>query len=122
MSERIPAIMERQEATEREIRRLEEMVKSSVDDIKATIRSEIRDLKDEQIADLKAQVKAAVERGDQQAKAAIERVERMAERVMKVERRQDQWATSAGVVNWLIRASLAIGGLVVGILGGQHIK
>lgn len=122
MSERIPAIIERQEATERELRRLEEMVKSSVDDIKATIRSEIRDLKDEQIADLKGQVKAAIDRGDQQAKAMAERMERMAERLMKVERRQDQWSTGAGVVNWMIRLAIAVAGIVVGILGGQHIK
>ena len=108
--ERIPDILQRIASLETDIKRSDALLKSSVDDIKATIRSEIHDLKSEQINDLKA--------GQKQL---AERIDRQSERLSRLERTQDQWTTARGVVNWLIRLVIGIGGLALGIFSAKHV-
>jgi chromosome segregation ATPase len=83
---------------------LDRLWRSTADDIKAAIKAAIGELKTEQIADLKGSVKEAVVRLD------------------KVERKQDRWDTSAGVVHWFIRGAFAVAGLAAGLLGAEHFK
>jgi Flp pilus assembly protein TadB len=110
MAARIPHILERLASLETAVKHSDTMLKSSVDDIKATIRSEIFDLKSEQIADVKAALKQLGER-----------VESQSLRLARLERAQDQWKTAGGVVNWLIRAAIGIGGILIGIFGYRHL-
>lgn len=109
--ERLPSIIARQEALEKDVERLENLVKSSVDDIKATIRSEVADLKSEQIGDLRKRV-------DDQS----QRIEAQARSLGTLQRKQDQWDTARGLMNWLIRLAIALAGVIAGIFGAEHIR
>lgn len=110
MAERIPHILERLASLETAVKRSDDMMKSSVDDIKATIRSEISDLKGEQIGDLRAA-----------NQKLFDLHERLSNRVDTIERAQVEWKTSASVANWLIRFAMAVGGAAAGIFGYRHI-
>ncbi|WP_315731697.1 MULTISPECIES: hypothetical protein [unclassified Bradyrhizobium] len=111
MTERIPDMLARLTSLEGHTERLERAWQSSVDDIKAIIRSEIRDLKDEQIADLKQTNRDLTDK----LSAAFKRID-------EVELRQAQWNTGASVINWMIRAGIGAVGLLAGLFGAQHIK
>lgn len=108
--ERIPDMLQRMASLETDVKRLNELWKSSVDDIKATIRSEVSDLKTEQINDIKGNVNKLGER-----------IDRQTERVSRLERTQTEWTTARNVVNWLIRLVIGIGGIAVGIVGSKHV-
>lgn len=108
--ERIPEMYARLERLERDMGDLQKVWRSSVDDIKAIIRSEIRELKSEQIADLRTS-----------AKERDNKIEELEDMIRGLEKRQDRWDTSAGVVHWLIRTIFAVGGLGAGYLGAKHI-
>ena len=113
MVERIPHILERLASLETAVRHSDEMMRTSVDDIKATIRSEISDLKGEQIGDLRAA-----------HTKLLERIDRMAERIDKLERTQAEWRTGAGVAEWMIRFAILLIGAIgagLGLLGYKHI-
>ena len=109
-AERIPNILQRLASVETKLQGMDTLWKSSVDDIKATIRSEVSDLKSEQINDIKISQKQIADRIDIQSN-----------RLTRLERTQDQWSTAKGVVNWLIRLVIAIGGIAVGIVGAKHV-
>ncbi len=104
---RIEARLEGLEARQEE---LTGMLKSSVDDIKATIRSEVADLKSEQIADMKRQIITMDQRMDGQNILLAD-----------VRTKQDRWDTGASVLNWIVRALIGIGGGVAGYLGAKHL-
>jgi hypothetical protein len=110
MTGRVARIEARLESLEKQHEALNDMMKSSVDDIKATIRSEVSDLKSEQIADIKRQVLTMDQRLDGQ-------------NIMlgDVRSRQESWDTGASILNWLIRSLVAVGGLVMGYFGAKHI-
>jgi uncharacterized protein HemX len=110
MTERIPNILERLASLETAVKHSDDMMKSSVDDIKATIRSEISDLKGEQIGDLRAA-----------NQKLFELVDRLTSRLDAIERTQAEWKTGASVANWMIRLAIGFGGAAAGILGYKHI-
>ena len=103
MVERIPDILQRLASLETAMKHSDEMLRSSVDDIKATIRSEVSDLKGEQIGDLRAAQQKLMERMD------------------RVEQSLSRWVTGASVVDWLIRFAILVGGALAGIFGARHI-
>jgi hypothetical protein len=113
MVERIPDILQRLASLEKGQEMSAKMLASSVDDIKATIKSEISDLKGEHIGDLRiAQAKL------------LERLDRQAERIQMIERTQGEWKTGAGVAEWMIRfAILLVGaiGTAGAVFGYKHI-
>jgi len=106
MVERIPDILQRLASLEKGQEMSAKMLASSVDDIKATIKSEISDLKGEHIGDLRTA----------QAKL-LERLDRQAERIQMIERTQSEWKTGASVVEWMIRFALILGSGAIGVLG-----
>jgi len=124
MVERIPDILQRLASLETDIKRSDQLLKSSVDDIKATIKSEISDLKGEQIGDLKSANANLIERLDRQAER-MERIERSAsERIERLERTQGEWKTGAGVAEWMIRFAILLIGVIItglGVFGYKHI-
>lgn len=113
MTERIPVMFERLERLERDMHALEQFLRSSVDDIKNTVKGEVADLKTETIADLKEKLK-------EQAKQLAD----MELRLRVAETDQIKWKTSAGVVNWMIRTAFGLIGAGATILGyetfGKH--
>ena len=110
MSGRVARIEARLEALEKQQEALNAMMKSSVDDIKATIRSEVSDLKSEQIADMKRQILTMDQRMDGQNVMLSD-----------VRTKQDRWDTGASVLNWIVRILVGIGGIAAGYLGAKHI-
>jgi len=110
MAERIPDIMARLAMVESKVQGLDALWRSSVDDIKATIRSEISDLKSEQIADLRKRFE-------------IEGValEKMEIRLREVEGRQRDWDTGRRVVDWVTRFLIGAGALGAGYYSGKHL-
>lgn len=106
MAERIPVMMERIERVEKDVQAMQQFLKSSVDDIKNTVKGEVADLKSETIADLK------------------EKVKDMETRLHIAELDQAKWRTSAGVVNWMIRTAFGLIGAGAAIIGfetfGKH--
>lgn len=107
---RVARIEARLEGLEKTQEDLGNMLKSSVDDIKATIRSEVADLKSEQIADLKRQIITMDQRMDGQNIMLAD-----------VRTKQDRWDTGASVLNWIVRIIVGIGGAVAGYLGAKHL-
>jgi hypothetical protein len=107
---RIEGLTARVDALSGEIKRLENIWSSSVDDIKATIRSEVSDLKAEQIADLKRQINTMDQRMDGQNVMLAD-----------VRTKQDRWDTGASVLNWIVRVLVGVGGAVAGYLGAKHL-
>lgn len=110
MVSRVARIEARLEGVEARQEELSKVFKSSVDDIKATIRSEVSDLKSEQIADLKRQIMTMDQRMDGQ-------------NVMlgDVRTKQDRWDTGASVLNWMVRIVIGIAGVWAGYVGAKHI-
>lgn len=108
---RVIGISERLSAIEADMRRLDDKWQKSVDDIKATIRSEVSELKSEQIADLKTRLQDGYRTLEAQDK-----------RLDAVEKAQDRFHASAGVVNWLIKVGIAIAGVFAGAFGWDHIR
>jgi hypothetical protein len=106
---RVARIEARLDGLEVAFGQLSALWKTSVDDIKSTIRSEIADLKSEQIADLKRQVITLDQRLDGQNMLLSD-----------VRTKQQGWEMSAGVVNWVIRALMGAAGLIAGYLGAKH--
>lgn len=102
--ERIPDILQRLAVLETAVERSERLLKSSVDDIKATVRSEISDLKSEQINDIRKLVDT----------------DHM--RLNEIERRQDRWEGGAGITGWLIKVIIGLAGIGAGYFGSGHIK
>lgn len=96
---------------EADLERMDDKWQRSVDDIKATIKSEVADLKSEQIADLKARIGTLDQRVDGQ-------------NVMLSDLRtnQERYDTARGVVNWLIKTVIGIGGVLAGAFGWEHIR
>lgn len=96
---------------EADVARMEDKWQRSVDDIKATIKSEVADLKSEQIADLKARISTLDQRVDGQ-------------NVMLSDLRtnQDRYDTARGVVGWLIKTVIGIGGVLAGAFGWEHLR
>lgn len=93
-----------------EQKRLDRIFESTVDDIKALIKSEIADLKGEQISDLRGQINAL---GQQVAAQNLH--------ISDLRSRQEKWDSGAGVVSWLIKTAIAGAGLAAGYFGAKHV-
>lgn len=98
---------------ENELERLDDKWQKSTDDIKSTIKAEIGELKTEQLAEFRRRIDDG-----------YRRLEGFDLRIQKMELEQTRWQTSAGVVNWLIKALFAIGGILATVAGyetfGRH--
>jgi hypothetical protein len=95
-------ILIRLTAVERDLTRMESLWRSSVDDIKATIKSEVSDLKSEQIAELR------------------KRLEIIDNRLTVLEKDQAEISGGKTALAWFIRITIAIAAMLVGFLGGRH--
>lgn len=106
-------VLRRLDKVEAEVESLERLWRSSVDDIKNTIKGEVRDLKTEQIAEIR-------KRQDDETGVLREYDKRLRD----VENAVRDWNTGRGVVNWMIRTAFAIIGAGAAILGyetlGRH--
>jgi chromosome segregation ATPase len=107
--ERLPQLVTDVELLKSGQQQLDKLLKSSIDDIKATIRSEVADLKSEQIGDLRRAFDGMASR-----------IDRQSTRMDKMEREQDRWQTGKSIANWLIRTVLVIAGVLVGYFGATH--
>ncbi len=110
MTGRVARIEARLEALDDKYDNMDKLLKSSVDDIKATIKAEVSDLKTEQINDLRRRVETMDQRMDGQNMMLSD-----------VRTKQDRWDTGAGILNWLVRILIGIGGGVAGYLGARHL-
>lgn len=95
-------VLARLTLVERDMTRMEAFLKSSVDDIKATIKGEISDLKTEQIADIRR------------------RIESLEKRMTDAEREQAEISGGKGALAWFIRIMIALGSLSLGFYSGKH--
>lgn len=93
-----------------DMERHERRWETTVDDIKAIIKSEIHDLKSEQITDLKQAIK---DRDQQFAE--------MENRMRDVEGGVRDWNTGRGILSWLIKLGIGGGSLAAGYLGAKHL-
>lgn len=124
MVERIPSILDRLDRLEKDMVDMRALLMSSVDDIKNTIKGEISELKTEQIRDLKDRMADGLRRLEGTQADFLKYKEEQAQEFRKLERAQDRWQTSAGVVNWLIKFAFAVIGAGATIVGyetlGHH--
>jgi gas vesicle protein len=101
---------------------LERLWRSSVDDIKNTIKGEIAELKSEQIKDLRDVIKEHSERLNAHSDRFSHLKEQMDEEIRKIEFKVNRWETSVGVVHWIVRAIFAVIGLGAGFWGADHFR
>jgi len=118
MTGRVAQMLGRLEALEvdmasvnRALERLDDKWQKSVDDIKATIKSEIGELKGEQIADLKTRVNDG-----------YRMLNEYNDRLRDYEKKVDAWDTGRSVVNYLIKAAIALISLFAGAFGWEHLR
>lgn len=109
--EQIPALIVRITALENDMKDLERLWRSSVDDIKNTIKGEVSELKAEPISDLRNRVSEG-----------YKTLKEYDERLREVENSVRDWNTGRSVVKYLVHGAVAVGSAAAGILGYEGIR
>jgi hypothetical protein len=107
--ERIPEILARLARVEKDLADMQALWRSSVDDIKATIKAELAELKAEQIADLREAIKSR----DRQ-------METFAMRLRHAENTIGDWNAGRKILAWFVKVLIGVAGVLAGYFGAKH--
>lgn len=111
MPERIAGMSERMDHLEDDIKDMKQFMKTSVDDIKDTVRSQISELKSEQLGDLKTRLNDGYRQLNEHDL-----------RLRDVEKQQNAYAAAGGVLGWLVKTTIGVLGVLAGAFGWEHFR